>query len=103
MEGVSLDDATLAFTARNSLERMASRFFDSPETLEELQRLRRRVRLVLSLPFEVNLWRLQNLYFLGVKRLLAVKKDHPASKDWLDEILSLGNDLSIHLPAGSDS
>jgi alpha-amylase/alpha-mannosidase (GH57 family) len=105
-EGVALDDATLSFTARSSLERIAASFFEAPESLEELRRLRRRIALVLALPFEVDLWRLQNLYFFGAKRLLAARTtdaDADAeARDWSFEVLALGNDLSIHLPGGEE-
>lgn len=102
-EGVRLDDATLSFTARLSLERMAARFFEAGDSVEELRRLRRRIALALALPFEVDLWRLQNLYFRQAQRLLASKTSAEAAKDWRDEVLALGNQLSILLADRSGS
>jgi alpha-amylase/alpha-mannosidase (GH57 family) len=101
-EGVTLDEATLSFTARKGLERIAARFFEAPESLEELRKLRRRIRLVLALPFEVDPWRLQNLYHLGARRLLDAKASDDAGREWRDELLALGDDLSIVLPAVSE-
>ncbi|HJS74873.1 MAG TPA: DUF3536 domain-containing protein, partial [Vicinamibacteria bacterium] len=57
LDGVSLDSPSLAFIARRALEDLARRFFDSPEDLGMLSRLRKRVTLTLSMPFEVDLWR----------------------------------------------
>jgi hypothetical protein len=94
MERVSLDAPTLAFTARRSLEALAQAFFDEPEDLDTLIRLRKKVRLVLSMPFEVELWKVQNLYFHTMKRLLG--EAHPEA--WLDEFLALGDDLSLRIP-----
>jgi hypothetical protein len=94
MEGVFLDAPTLAFTARRALEHLAQRFFDAPEDLETLVRLRKKVRLTLSMPFEVELWKVQNLYFHAMKRLLG--EAHPRA--WLDEFLALGDDLSLWIP-----
>jgi hypothetical protein len=94
MEGVSLDSPTLAFTARHSLELLAKQFFDAPGDLETLVRLRKKVRLTLSMPFEVELWKVQNLYFHAMKRLLL----DPSSREWLDEFLALGDDLSLRIP-----
>jgi alpha-amylase/alpha-mannosidase (GH57 family) len=94
MEGVALDGLTLAFNARRSLESLAGRFFDSPESLETLLLLRKKVRLVISMPFEVELSKVQNLYFHLMKRLL---REAP-SREWLEEFLALGDDLSIRIP-----
>jgi hypothetical protein len=46
------------------------------------------------MPFEVELWKVQNLYFHAMKRLLA----DPPSRAWLDEFLALGDDLSLQIP-----
>jgi alpha-amylase/alpha-mannosidase (GH57 family) len=94
MEGVALDGPTLAFNARRSIEDLAERFFHSPETLSTLTLLRRKVRLVISMPFEVELWKVQNLYFRTMKRLVRETR----SPEWLDEFLALGDDLSIRIP-----
>ncbi len=94
MEGVSLDGPTLAFTARRSIEELAQGFFESPEDLDALARLRKKVRLANSMPFEVELWKVQNLYFHAMKDLL--REAH--SRPWLDEFLALGDDLSIRIP-----
>ena len=90
-EGISLDAPTLAFAARGSLERHAREFFEAPEDFDSLVRLRRRVRLANSMPFEVELWRVQNLYFHAVKRL--TREARP--REWLDEFLALGSDLAV--------
>jgi len=94
MERISLDAPTLAFTARRSLEDLAQRFFDAPDNLEALVRLRKKVRLTNSMPFEVELWKVQNLYFHAMKRLL--RESRP--REWLDEFLALGDDLSLWIP-----
>jgi hypothetical protein len=91
MEGVSLDAPTLAFAARGSIERLARAFFEAPDDLDALVRLRRKVRLLNSMPFEVELWEVQNLYFHTVKRL--TRDARP--REWLDEFLALGGDLSV--------
>jgi len=94
MERISLDAPTLAFTARSSLEDLAQRFFDAPEDLETLVRLRKKVRLASAMPFEVELWKIQNLYFHSMKGLL--RETRPPA--WLDEFLALGDDLSLWIP-----
>jgi hypothetical protein len=94
MEGISLDAPTLAFAARRSLEDLAQAFFDRPADHETLALLRKKVRLVNSMPFEVELWKVQNLYFHAMKGLLGETRP----RKWLDEFLALGDDLSLWIP-----
>ncbi len=94
MEGITLDGQSLAFAARRSLEDLARRFFDAPEDLDTLSRLRKKVKLSLSMPFEVELWKVQNLYFQAMEEY--PNEERP--RVWLDEFLALGDDLSIKIP-----
>jgi alpha-amylase/alpha-mannosidase (GH57 family) len=94
MEGILLDAPTLSFAARRSLEDLAQDFFDRPADHETLVRLRKKVRLLNSMPFEVEHWKVQNLYFHAMRRLLG--ETHPRA--WLDEFLALGDDLSLWIP-----
>jgi alpha-amylase/alpha-mannosidase (GH57 family) len=94
MEGIPLDGPTLAFAARASLERLAERFFAAPDDFDSLVRLRRKVRLCNSLPFEVELWRVQNLYFHARKSLSLQGR----SREWLEGFRALGEDLAIWSP-----
>jgi alpha-amylase/alpha-mannosidase (GH57 family) len=91
LDGIALDTQSLAFIARQRLEDLARRFFDAPEELATLRSLRKKVKLCLSMPFEVDLWKVQNLYFHAMKDLL--NEEH--SPEWLDEFLALGEDLAL--------
>jgi alpha-amylase/alpha-mannosidase (GH57 family) len=92
-EGISLEAQSLAFIARRSLEDLARRFFDAPEKLEALKQLRKKVELSLAMPFEVDLWKVQNLYFHAMKELIS--QEH--TPKWLDEFLGLGDDLALRI------
>jgi hypothetical protein len=94
LDGVTLDTQSLAFTARRGLEDLARRFFDAPEDLKTLKQLRKKVTLSLSMPFEVDLWKVQNLYFQSMKGLLA--QEHPT--EWVDAFLELGDALALRIP-----
>lgn len=96
-EGVRLDEASLAFTATQTLERMAEEFFDDPvelDRIDRLDRLRAGVRVALSMPFEVDLWWVQNLYFRCLEH-------HDAragrTRQWREAFRDLGERLSIRL------
>ena len=91
-EGVPLDEASLAYAARESLDAKAERFFQSPENLDRLEELRRSVAVMLSLPFEVDLWKVQNLYFRFLSERAA------GSSAFQESFLTLGEQLSIRRP-----
>jgi len=91
-EGVPLDEASLAYAARESLNAKAERFFESPENLELLEELRRSVAVMPSLPFEVDLWKVQNLYFLFLTDSAA------GSSAFQESFRALGEQLSIRHP-----
>ena len=87
-----LDEASLAYAARESLDAKAERFFESPENLELLEELRRSVAVMLSLPFEVDLWKVQNLYFRFLTDSAA------GSSAFQESFRALGKQLSIRHP-----
>ncbi|MGH7816498.1 MAG: DUF3536 domain-containing protein [Candidatus Binatia bacterium] len=62
VEGVGLDTATLEFAYRNNLERIAEKLESAP-TFATLQQLSNALSLIPHLPFWVNLWKIQNVYY----------------------------------------
>ncbi len=59
--GVPLDHTTLEFELRRTLEGMARDLRETPDDLERLGRLRTGAQLVRKVPFEVNLFEVQNI------------------------------------------
>jgi alpha-amylase/alpha-mannosidase (GH57 family) len=62
LEGLALDTATLEFVYRNHLERLAEKL-GSPPALATLRQLNQTLSLIPLLPFWVNLWKIQNIYY----------------------------------------
>ncbi len=60
---VDLDVPTLEYVLRNRLEHMAEKLSASPADVDSLVRFRAAVELARSLPFPVNLWQTQNLFY----------------------------------------
>jgi len=60
---VYLDVPTLEYALRSRLEQMAETLSASPEEPQSLLRFRAAVELACSLPFPVNLWQVQNLFY----------------------------------------
>jgi hypothetical protein len=61
--GCQLDISGLEFVFRATLERAAAAFRERPEEFARLEQLERVVDLMSTLPFPVNTWRTQNLFY----------------------------------------
>ncbi len=99
-EGVSLDTETLTFAWRTAIERLADRFFETPEKLELVERLDAVATLIEVLPFRANLWKVQNRYYqVSVNSLpyyrSRAEQGEPEAKKWVDHFVSLGKKLSM--------
>ena len=60
---LGLDGEVLAYSLQTTLERMAERYAREPGDAELLAKLRAVLELHERLPFDVNLWRVQNVYW----------------------------------------
>ena len=60
---VDLDVPTLEYALRNRLEEMAEKLLDPQSDPRSLSRFRAAVELARALPFPVNLWQVQNLFY----------------------------------------
>jgi len=99
-EGVSLDTETLTFAWRTAIERLADRFFETPEELELVERLDAVATLIEVLPFRADLWKVQNRYYqVSVNSLpyyrSRAEQGEPEAKKWVDHFVSLGKKLSM--------
>jgi len=63
LAGITLDTGTLEYTLRKNLEQKAEAFHQAPENQALLEEVAEGVDLVYALPFDVNLRRLQNIYY----------------------------------------
>ncbi|MGH9406701.1 MAG: DUF3536 domain-containing protein [Terriglobia bacterium] len=96
---VPLDVATLEYSLRMNLEHLAERLERRPEDLDTLKRLDALVGVARSLPFEVNLWTVQNICYelkevLGARRQQAEQGDETA-KVWVTQFLDLSERLTL--------
>jgi len=101
-EGISLDEDTLEYALRGSLERMAERFIASPTELELLEKLHEGVGTLPSLPFQVNLWRVQNTCYNLLETVYPEFKARADQGDekarqWLDHFIPLSQKLSLRV------
>jgi alpha-amylase/alpha-mannosidase (GH57 family) len=60
---VALDKAGLGYALQRTLERRVDRYAGEPVSEERLREVKELLGLVRALPFDVNLWRVQNVYW----------------------------------------
>jgi alpha-amylase/alpha-mannosidase (GH57 family) len=99
---VELDTAGLAFGLQKTLERMIEQLWTSPTDLSRLLALRASADLIRSLPFELNLWNVQNTYYDLLQRIYPdvldkADQEDEAAQTWVDHFLALGEALMIRV------
>jgi alpha-amylase/alpha-mannosidase (GH57 family) len=99
---ISFDVATLEYTFRMELERTAERFRTDPRNLDILKRLDTAAGLARGLPFEVNLWKVQNICYELLQTVyhdFRERADHSDenARTWTDLFSSLAEKLSLRL------
>jgi alpha-amylase/alpha-mannosidase (GH57 family) len=98
--GVSLDRATLEFSLRRTIERIARFLAGNPEALHLVQNLNSAVALARSLPFQVDLWTAQNVYHEIRANLSPAVEQRAANGDpeavtWAGLFRTLGENLQF--------
>jgi len=100
--GITLDEPTLEFSLRRKIEEVAQRFRQEPGDIAVLQELGIKTSLAHSLPFEINLWAAQNLYYDAVQdiypeaRARAEQGDEDA-RNWVEQFRALGTTLRVRV------
>jgi hypothetical protein len=85
---VTLDAALLEFAYRRSLERVAEAFASEP-SLALLEKVAETARVLAQLPFQVDLWRAQNLFYQVLQRRYpelqeAARRGEDTARRWLE-------------------
>jgi len=100
MENVTIDKTSLSFALKQNIEMMVESLLAGPENLADIQRLEAAVTLAKRLPFEVDLWKVQNAYYGLTKVTVPLLSGRSQqgdffASDWLATYQSLGEKLSI--------
>jgi alpha-amylase/alpha-mannosidase (GH57 family) len=100
---VGLEGAGLEFALRKALERLAERFHQNPHDLDCLQQLEAAVSLGTELPFAVNLWKVQNIFYELLNSVYPpwrqrADQGHEEARAWVEHFAALGRELLISIP-----
>jgi len=96
-EGITIDPRPLESALRVQLNRLIERCAQNPASPESLQTLEALVSFARILPFKVDLWNQQNVYYELLRGLSSQPHLHRGN-GWLDHFRGLGGSLGIALP-----
>ena len=99
---IDLDTEGLAYLLRQTLGEMMARFASNPEDTALLKTLLDTIALARSMPFAIDLWKAQNLYYemMQTVRPKFQKRAQQRNKEageWLTRFASLGQQLSMRI------
>ena len=94
-----MDTQWLEISLRKIIEKDMELFQENPKR-ENLQRMNTLVTIIFLFPVQINLWRVQNIYYEVLQSLYSDVKEKADGGDeqarvWLAEFLHLGQRLSI--------
>lgn len=101
--GVVLDSAGLGYALMRTIERKADEFRESPEDVALLVDLEGIVGLTRSLPFEVDIWKAQNVYYDALQTIYPEFQEEAAqgyadARAWIQSFIALGKNLRFRVP-----
>jgi hypothetical protein len=98
VEGVQLDSAGIAYSVQRKLNGLMEQLRKRPRNLGLLHKILMLVDLIQELPFSVNLWRVENLYYDMAKNTYPdLLTQGSVADDWVQEFLELGRKLRIRV------
>ena len=106
--GVKLDHAELGYQFSRMLARTSSRLLENPSHLDTLRSLKAGVDLAVAMPFEVDMWRIQNDYFELIESVVPeyakrANAQETGGQHWMEAFIALGELLHIRVPIVSST
>ena len=103
LAGATLDAAALGLLLASNIERLAEELLRHPEDLALMEKLNKDAKLVRVLPFEVNLWKTQNicynilhLYCPDFKKKADLGDEN--AREWIRNATILAENFRIRVP-----
>jgi alpha-amylase/alpha-mannosidase (GH57 family) len=99
---LTLDKAALGHQLSGMIHRLADALAERPTDSSRLEALADAVQDASTLPFELNLWRPQNVYYQVLQRvsrdyLHGKKRGDPRAARWLEQLVRLGDTLGFQV------
>jgi alpha-amylase/alpha-mannosidase (GH57 family) len=105
---IDLDREPLGFTLRKTVGKLAADWYTEPEDLSRLRALQQAVELARSLPFWVDLWKAQNVYYEILQNTYPrakaqLQNGKTENSEWAREFLAFGDLLRVRTDAERSS
>jgi len=99
-EHITLEGPGLSYVLKRTLEQMIKALAAEPTNLERLERIERSIDMARSLPFEVSLWKVQNIYWHMLEQIRPkfLARNDEQSQAWVEHFDRLGEKLGIRIP-----
>ncbi|MFP5213327.1 MAG: DUF3536 domain-containing protein [Acidobacteriota bacterium] len=103
LAGATLDAPALGLLMAANIERLAEQILERPDDISLMERLNQAAELVRTLPFEVNLWKTQNICYkilhtrchgFNEKADMGDKN----AQEWMSRCAILADDLRLRIP-----
>ncbi len=99
---MELEYTGLEYTLRKQIENMMKTFSENPDDLDLLKGLAVAVNLGNEMPFKLNPWAFQNIYFEMMKTILPERRwkaEHGdgEAREWVEIFVDLGSKLSVRV------
>jgi len=99
---IEVDAAGLGYALQQTIERLAEELRVRPTELSVLERLETMVSLACFLPFEVSLWKAQNVYYDMLQTVYPdfqgkAEQGNEAAQEWVRHFVSLGDKLLVRV------
>ena len=104
LAGATLDATALGLLLAANIERLAEELLGQPDDVSLMERLNKAAQLVRTLPFEVNLWKTQNICYKILHSCCSDFKEKADSGDenareWIHHSTVLAENFRIRMPS----
>jgi alpha-amylase/alpha-mannosidase (GH57 family) len=102
LEGISLETTSLEFGLRQTLGRLAAQLAADPDDFGILQRLEAVTTLLNRLPFQVDVWRVQNICYEMLQTIYEeyqarAQQGHEEARLWLRHFNKIAQNLAVRV------
>lgn len=99
---IHVDALDHEFAIRRRIEKVMDELRKNPSDFFLFQKIERKLNLFVTLPFEINLWHVQNIYYNMAKTtykdfLLKTKAGDADAVRWIEKFRQIGHKLSFNL------
>ena len=103
LAGATLDATALGLLLAVNIESLAEQLLEQPLDLPRLERLNKAAQLVRSLPFEINLWKTQNICYKLLHAHCPIFKEEDGlgdqnEQEWLRQYTILAEHFFLRVP-----